>query len=83
MPTISIYLSEEDAAKLDRMAELENRSASNMVSTLVKDGFAKRFVVVLKQAEMPGPADAVDKPLMVDVSMLGDDGPEATELVTA
>lgn len=80
MPTISIYLPDEDVAKLERMEKLENRNTSNMVSTLVKEGFVKRFVVVVKQSVMPGPADAINNPIILDVTDR-DDGPEYADLV--
>ncbi len=39
MPTISIWLTDEEAAQLDALAAREKRSRSNMVSLLVVNEF--------------------------------------------
>ena len=46
MPTISIYLPDEDVARLNKIATDETRSASNAVSVLVREGYFKRYAVV-------------------------------------
>ena len=63
MPKISIYLPDEDNEKLERMAETENRSVSNMVATLVKDGFFRRVVVKSVDA-LPPPEGAQIVPVI-------------------
>lgn len=61
MPKISIYLPDEDSEKLERMATTENRSVSNMVATLVQDGFVRR---IIKIEELPRPEGAQAVPVI-------------------
>ena len=42
MPTISIYLSDEDIQQLEEMGKAENRNNSNLISTLIRNAY-KRF----------------------------------------
>ena len=59
MPTISVYLPDEDATILDQMAKKENRSVSNMVATLIKTSYQ-----VVGVTELPRPADAQPVPVV-------------------
>jgi hypothetical protein len=63
MPTISIYLPDTEAEALEKLAESDNRSASNMVATLVKEAAIRKFQVV-STSTLPHPADAVSIPLV-------------------
>jgi hypothetical protein len=71
MPTISIYLPDDDAARLNKIAADENRSASNAVATLVREGYFKRYAVQ-GVSTLPAPAGA-KAVVLVDVAEAGGD----------
>ena len=63
MPTIAIYLPDNEKDALNRMAAEENRSVSNMVSTLVREGAGRRYVVESVET-LPRPAGAKAVPVV-------------------
>jgi hypothetical protein len=63
MPTIAIYLPDIEKDALHRMAADENRSVSNMVSTLVREGVDRRYVVESVET-LPRPVGAKAVPVV-------------------
>ncbi len=61
MPSITIYLPDDLSQKLTQVAELDNRSISNTVATILKSD--RRFQV-LDVTHLPHPADATPVPLV-------------------
>jgi hypothetical protein len=55
MPTISIYLDEDTTERLEQMTREENRSASNMVATLIRQKTFRRANGVLVPSPAPSP----------------------------
>ena len=59
MAKISIYLPDEDESTLNQFAASENRSVSNMVSTLVRQEASRRRVVNVTELPRPEGAQVV------------------------
>ena len=71
MPRISIYLPDDDEARLAKIAIDENRSVSNAVATLVREGYFRRYSVQ-KISSLPAPAGAVAVPVVEVVEQPND-----------
>jgi hypothetical protein len=68
MARITIYLPDQEAEALEKLAAADNRSASNMVATLVKDAAIRRFQAV-SVSSLPHPTDAAAIPLVSAVEV--------------